>query len=87
MVNIDFSASAGDHIMANKAMHERFIDVEYDVPAAAALDRARVALVVTDWVELAGLHSEFDATVKLVIVDGRQIVRLREGITYEGLTR
>lgn len=67
-------------------MRERFPDVEYADSAAAALEGASGALVVTDWDEFAVLDKEFDAMADPVVVDGRRIVEPREGIGYEGLT-
>jgi len=72
--------------VAAGAMRERFPDVTYADSAAEALDGASGALVVTDWDEFATLDSEFDAMADPVVIDGRRIVRRREGITYEGLT-
>ena len=72
--------------VATGTMRERFPDVEYAESAAAALDGAVGALVVTDWDEFAALDDEFDAMAESVVIDGRRIVDRREGITYEGLT-
>ncbi|MGM0398476.1 MAG: UDP binding domain-containing protein, partial [Halobacteriota archaeon] len=54
--------------------------------AAAALDGADGALVVTDWPEFADLDEEFDAMATPVVVDGRRIIERREGLVYQGLT-
>jgi UDPglucose 6-dehydrogenase len=67
-------------------MRERFPDIEYAESAAAALEGAHGAVVVTDWDEFATLDGEFDAMAEPVVVDGRRIVKRREGIVYEGLT-
>jgi len=67
-------------------MAAEFPDVEYAASAAAALEGAHGACVVTDWPEFADLDAEFDAMVDPVVVDGRRIVERREEITYEGLT-
>ena len=61
-------------------------DVTYAESAAAALDGADGAVVVTDWDEFAALDEEFDAMATPIVVDGRRIVERRGGITYEGLT-
>lgn len=61
-------------------------DVTYAESAAAALDGADGAGVVTDWDEFAALDEEFDAMATPIVVDGRRIVERRDGITYEGLT-
>jgi UDPglucose 6-dehydrogenase len=67
-------------------MRERFPDVTYADSAAAALDGAGAAVVVTDWPAFADLDGEFDEMATPVVVDGRRIVERRDGITYEGLT-
>jgi UDPglucose 6-dehydrogenase len=72
--------------VATENMRERFGAVEYADSAAAALDGAAGAVVVTDWDEFAALDGEFDAMAEPVVVDGRRVVERREGITYEGLT-
>ena len=67
-------------------MRTRFPDVTYAESAAAVLEDAHGAVVVTDWDEFGTLDSEFDAMADPVVVDGRNIVERRTGITYEGLT-
>ncbi|MFC5972293.1 UDP-glucose 6-dehydrogenase AglM [Halomarina salina] len=77
---------AFDPTDAADAMAEQYPDVEYVDSAAAALDGAHGALVMTDWPEFAALDPEFDAMADPVVVDGRRIIERREGIVYEGLT-
>ncbi|MGM0449068.1 MAG: UDP-glucose 6-dehydrogenase AglM [Methanobacteriota archaeon] len=72
--------------VATANARERFPDVEYAESAAAALDGATAALVVTDWDEFAALDDAFDAMAEPVVIDGRRIVERREGLVYEGLT-
>jgi UDPglucose 6-dehydrogenase len=72
--------------VAAENMCKRFPDVTYAESAAEALTDAHGAVVVTDWDEFATLEEAFDAMADPVVVDGRRIVRRREGITYEGLT-
>ncbi|MFD1571689.1 UDP-glucose 6-dehydrogenase AglM [Halorubrum laminariae] len=80
--------------VATENMREHFSgeDIEYADSAAAALDGAVAALVVTDWDEFAALDDGFDAmtaapgSAEPVVVDGRRIVERRDGIAYEGLT-
>ena len=72
--------------LATDAMAAEYPDVEYVDDAAAALDGAHGALVVTDWDEFAALDGEFDAMADPVVVDGRRVIARREGLTYEGLT-
>lgn len=67
-------------------MRERFPGIEYADSAAAALDEASAALVVTDWDEFAALDDAFDAMAEPVVIDGRRIIERRDGLTYEGLT-
>ena len=61
-------------------------DVTYADSAAAVLDGADAAVVVTDWDEFAALDAEFDAMATPIVVDGRRIIERRDGIIYEGLT-
>lgn len=72
--------------VATKRMHDRFPDIEYADSAAAALEGAVGAVVVTGWDEFATLDSAFDAMDDPVVVDGRRIIDRGVGITYEGLT-
>ncbi|MFC7018530.1 MULTISPECIES: UDP-glucose 6-dehydrogenase AglM [Haloarcula] len=72
--------------VATENMREQYPAIEYADSAAAALEEASGAVVVTDWDEFAALDDEFDAMADPVVVDGRRIVERREGITYEGLT-
>ena len=72
--------------VATENMREHFPEITYANSAAAALEGAHAALVVTDWDEFAALDGEFDGMATPVVVDGRRIVEPREGITYEGLT-
>jgi len=67
-------------------MRERFPEVAYADSAAAALEGASAALVVTDWDEFAALDDAFDAMADPVVIDGRRIVERRTGLTYEGIT-
>ncbi|KKF39988.1 UDP-glucose 6-dehydrogenase [Halorubrum saccharovorum] len=72
--------------VATENTRERFPDIEYADSAAAALDGASAALVVTDWDEFAALDDAFDAMGAPVVIDGRRVIERREGLTYEGLT-
>jgi len=72
--------------LAADAMAAEYPDVEYADSAAAALDGAHGACVVTGWPEFADLDAAFDAMADPVVVDGRRIIERRGGITYEGLT-
>jgi len=72
--------------VATDAMRERFPEVAYADSAAAALEGASAALVVTDWDEFAALDDAFDAMADPVVIDGRRIVERRAGLTYEGIT-
>ena len=72
--------------VAIEPMCDRFPEVEYAGSAAAALDGADGAVVVTDWDEFATLDEEFETMATPVVVDGRRIIQRRDGITYEGLT-
>ncbi len=72
--------------VAIEPMQERFPAIEYADSAAAALDGANGAVVVTDWDEFATLDEAFETMATPVVVDGRRIIQNRDGITYEGLT-
>ena len=72
--------------LAADAMAVKYLDVKYADSAAAALEGAHGACVVTDWPEFADLDAEFGAMADPVVVDGRRVVERRRGITYEGLT-
>jgi len=72
--------------VATENMRERYPDIEYADSAAAALEGASGAVVVTDWDEFAALDAAFDGMAAPVVVDGRRIIERRDGITYEGLT-
>jgi UDPglucose 6-dehydrogenase len=72
--------------VASANMRERFPGISYAESAAAALESAHGAVVVTDWDEFAALDGAFDAMARPVVVDGRNVVTRREGLTYEGLT-
>ncbi len=72
--------------VANEPMRERIRAIEYATTARAALSDSDGAVVVTDWDEFAALDDAFDEMANPVVVDGRRIVELRDGITYDGLT-
>lgn len=72
--------------VATGPMRDRYPGVDFAGSAAEALDGAHGAVVVTDWDEFANLDTAFDRMANPVVVDGRRIVRRRDGITYEGLT-
>jgi len=72
--------------VATENMREHYPDIEYADSAAAALEGASGAVVVTDWDEFAALDAAFDEMAAPVVVDGRRIIERRDGITYEGLT-
>jgi len=72
--------------VATEEMRERFPEIEYADSAAAALEGAAAAMVVTDWDEFGALDGEFDRMAEPVVVDGRHIVSRRDGLVYEGLT-
>lgn len=56
--------------VATGEIRTRFPDVTYAESAAAALEDAHGAVVVTDWNEFGALDSEFDAMADPVVVDG-----------------
>ena len=72
--------------VATGSMREHFPGIEYADAAAAALEGASGAVVVTDWDEFEALDAEFDAMGSSIVVDGRRVIDRREGLVYEGLT-
>jgi len=72
--------------VVSENMHEHFSNIEYATSVEEALADASAALVVTSWEEFRALDGEFDRMKQRVVVDGRQVIQRREGITYEGLT-
>ncbi|MWV65457.1 nucleotide sugar dehydrogenase [Halorubrum sp. JWXQ-INN 858] len=72
--------------VATEPMRELLPEVTYADSAAAALDRADGAVVVTGWDEFAALDDAFDRMDRPVVVDGRRVIERRDGIVYEGLT-
>ena len=70
--------------VATDNFRRRYPDVDYADSAAAALDGADAALVVTDRPAFADLDSEFDAMATLIVDDCRIVTR-REGTVYESL--
>ncbi len=74
--------------VATENMREYAPDLPFEAAdsAAAALEGAVGAAVVTDWDEFAALDEAFDRMARPVVVDGRRIVERRDGIVYEGLT-
>jgi UDPglucose 6-dehydrogenase len=72
--------------VASEHMREQFPGIEYADSPEGALEGSVAALVVTEWEEIAGLDSEFDAMETPVVIDGRRAIDRREGIVYEGVT-
>lgn len=72
--------------IAVEPIRDRYPDMEYADSAADALDNADGVMVVTGWDEFATLDEAFDAMTEPVVIDGRRIIRRRDGIVYEGLT-
>ncbi len=58
--------------------------IGYSETAAGALKDADVALVVTDWDEFREL--DYSGMKKKVVIDGRNIVKNRKDVDYEGLS-
>ena len=55
----------------------------YSDSAKDALKDADIAIIVTDWAEFSDL--DFSGMKQKIVIDGRNIVKDREGIVYEGL--
>ncbi|RRJ31380.1 UDP-glucose 6-dehydrogenase AglM [Halocatena pleomorpha] len=72
--------------VAIEHMRETFPDIDYAESAAAALNGAHGAVVVTDWDEFSALDAEFDQMTTPVVVDGRRVITRQDDIIYEGIT-
>lgn len=57
--------------------------IDYASTPQEALENAEIALVLTDWPEFEDLR--FDNMKKKIVIDGRNIIKNREGVDYEGL--
>jgi len=69
-----------------EAMEEtkkQFPDLTYTTSSKEAIDGSDLCLVITDWPEFKKL--DFSGMNSKIVVDGRNIVENREGITYIGL--
>ena len=66
-------------------MRERRPEVTYADSAAAALEDAVAAVVVTDWDEFDALDREYEAMAEPLVIDGRRI-DVPDWVTDEGLT-
>ncbi|MEM4347001.1 MAG: UDP-glucose/GDP-mannose dehydrogenase family protein [Candidatus Altiarchaeota archaeon] len=64
-------------------MKKIFSNIQYANSAEEALKDADIALILTDWKEFENL--DFSVMKNKIVVDGRNIVRNKEGIDYEGL--
>lgn len=64
-------------------MKKIFSNINYANSAEEALKDADIALILTDWKEFENL--DFSVMRNKVVIDGRNVVKNREGINYEGL--
>ena len=69
--------------LATENMKKIFGDIEYCGNADEALRNADGCLIMTDWEEFSRLN--FSVMKKPVVIDGRRVVKDREGIIYEGI--
>jgi len=60
-----------------------FPDIEYAPSAEDALKEADIALILTDWEEFQNLN--YSGMKNKIVMDGRNIVKNRNGIDYDGL--
>ncbi|QLG27394.1 UDP-glucose/GDP-mannose dehydrogenase family protein [Halorarum halophilum] len=72
--------------VATDNMRKQFPGLEYADSAAAAIERADAALIVTDWNEFESLGEEFRQMDSPIVIDGRNGITPTSGMTYEGLT-
>jgi UDPglucose 6-dehydrogenase len=57
--------------------------IEYASSPTKALEGVGIALILTDWKEFENLN--FEVMENKIVIDGRNIVKNREGIDYEGI--
>ncbi len=60
-----------------------FPEIQYASTAEDALKEADIALILTEWEEFQNLN--YEGMKNRIVIDGRDIVKNREGIEYEGL--
>ena len=65
-------------------MRRIFPGIDYAASAADALKGADACLVMTEWLEFAGLNGEFDLMKSRVVIEGRRILSCdgKEGICW-----
>lgn len=68
---------------AMKNMKKLFDDIEYCPTAEDALKNADACLIMTDWDEFSSL--DFSIMKRPVVIDGRNVVKSKKGIIYEGI--
>jgi len=68
---------------AEENTKEEFPDIEYAPSAEDALKDADIVLILTDWEEFQNLN--YSGMKNKIVIDGRNIVKNRDGIDYDGL--
>lgn len=68
------------------AMQERFPEVDYANSPEEALIGAEAVCFLTDWPAFAELDDVFQQMDRPLVIDGRRIVKPRDGLEYHGLS-
>jgi len=68
---------------AEENTRAEFPDIQYAPAAQEALKDADIAIILTDWEEFQNLN--YSSMKNKIVIDGRNIVKNRDGIDYDGL--
>ncbi len=69
--------------MAMENMKKIFPEIEYCNSIEEAIENADACLILTDWKEFEEIN--FDAMKRKIVIEGRRILKNKEGIIYEGV--
>ncbi|MCD6473788.1 MAG: UDP-glucose/GDP-mannose dehydrogenase family protein [Thermoplasmata archaeon] len=69
--------------MAMENMKKIFPEIEYYSSVEEAIENADACLILTDWKEFEEIN--FDAMKRKIVIEGRRILKNKEGIIYEGV--
>ncbi len=69
--------------MAMENMKKIFPEIEYCNSIEKAIENADACLILTDWKEFEEIN--FDAMKRKIVIEGRRILKNKEGIIYEGV--
>ena len=69
--------------MAMENMKKIFPDIIYCRSVKEALEEADACLILTDWEEFS--EPDFSVMKRKIVIEGRRVLKNKEGITYEGV--